>query len=204
MAYSDFTLETVHKDLEVELRAAELFGPAAPVEIPPWLRETLARTRHHALVSEKARSELLVMPILLASRDLCDDRFVIYSGQRLDVDPRRGLVGECDFILALSPPLPILRSPVAVLLEAKKADIEAGLGQCAAQMVGARVFNEGEKRPSLPVFGCVTTGETWQFLRLTGSTLTIDQHRYYISELGAILKVFQVIIAAYPPEAAAA
>lgn len=33
-----------------------------------------------------------------------------------------------------------LRSPIVAVVEAKKNDIEAGLGQCFAQMVAARDY----------------------------------------------------------------
>ena len=95
-----------------------------------------------AFFSEKSRSEFIVIPILLAARDLSHNSFTIYSGQRLDVMPEKGLVGECDFILGASPTVPMLQSPLVTIVEAKKNDIEAGLGQCVAQMVGARIFNE--------------------------------------------------------------
>jgi hypothetical protein len=118
---------------------------------------------------------------------LSGERVAILSGQRLDVDPARQLVGECDFILALSDPVPRLRAPVLTLVEAKKNDIEAGLGQCVAQMVAAQVFNErsGQKVPA--IYGCVTTGEDWQFLRLVGAEVTIGQGRLYIDNVGGIL-----------------
>ena len=45
----------------------------------------------------------------------------IFSGQRLDVDPERSLVGECDFILALTDPVPRLRAPIVTVVEAKKS-----------------------------------------------------------------------------------
>ena len=99
-------------------------------------------------------------------------------GQRLDVDPDRGLVGECDYILALTPPVPRLRAPLVTILEAKKGDVEAGLGQCLAQMVGARLFNERAGQPPRPVFGCVTSGEVWSWsvkLPSTSAQLTIDR-----------------------------
>ncbi len=106
-----------------------------------------------ALVSEKARSEFVVAPILLAAREMSRETLTIYSGQRLDVDPERGLQGECDFILALSAPLPRLRAPLLIIVEAKKNDIEAGLGQCVAQMVArsCSISGRGLKRPSCSV-----------------------------------------------------
>jgi hypothetical protein len=118
----------------------------------------------------------------------------IYSGQRLDVDPARGLQGECDFILALSPPVPRLRAPLVTIVEAKKNDIEAGLGQCIAQMVAARLFNERAGHALPHEFGCVTTGEAWQFLRLDGDIVVIDRTRYYINVVGEILAALQAIL----------
>jgi hypothetical protein len=203
MAYTDFTLESVESQLGVRARAGVLFEGLAPLPVPDWLRALLDRGMELALVSEKARSEFIVVPILLACRELSGGELAIFSGQRLDVDPDRGLAGECDFLLALSDPVPRLRAPIATVVEAKKNDIEAGLGQCIAQMVAARDFNEREQATIGEVHGCVTTGETWQFLRLVGSVVTIDRVRFYIDNVAAILGVFQAIVARSRPAAAA-
>src|SRR5205823_14210922 len=104
MAFSEFTLEEVERSLAIRIEEGDLFPGATPVPAPEWLPGWLARGTHLALISEKARSEFIVVPILLAGRELSGDRFAIFSGQRLDVDPERGLVGECDFILAVGPP----------------------------------------------------------------------------------------------------
>ncbi len=146
-----------------------------------------------ALLSEKSRSEFIVVPILLAARELSGDRFAIFSGQRLDVDPQQGLAGECDFILAIGPALPPLHAPVMTFVEAKKNDVEAGLGQCIAQMVGARRFNDAAGRMNATVFGCVTTGETWQFLQLDDHAALLDRPRYYLDNVGRILGVLRSI-----------
>jgi hypothetical protein len=195
MAYNDFSLEKAQKQLGITAQRVDLFTDLSPVPVPPWLEESLSRGMDLALVSEKARSEFIVVPILLTSRELSHNAIAIYSGQRLDVLPEQGLVGECDFILAATDPLPVLRAPLVTIVEAKKNDIEAGLGQCAAQMVAARLFNEQEGRPFPVVFGCVTTGENWQFLRLDGPILGIDRIRYYIDNVGLVLAVWQAIIA---------
>ena len=156
---------------------------------------TLARGTVLALTSEKARSEFIVAPILLAARELSGNRFAIFSGERLDVDPESGLVGECDFILTLGPAVPPLEAPVMTIVEAKKNDIEAGLGQCIAQMVAAHQFNEASDRAGSPVYGCVTTGEAWQFLRLDGPAALLHDRRYYRDDLGGILGVFGAVCA---------
>jgi hypothetical protein len=193
MSYSDFTLEAVERQCGVTTQEAVLFpgSPVAPV--PDWLPGWFARGTRLALISEKARSEFIVVPILLAARELSGDPFAIYSGHRLDVDPDRGLAGECDFILAIGPAVPLLHAPVMILVQAKKNDIEVGLGLCIAQMVAARMFNEAAGRTVSPVYGCVTTGETWQFLQLAGQAALLNRDRYYLDNVGGILGAFQAI-----------
>jgi hypothetical protein len=194
-------LETVESQLGVRALPGDLFPGLAPAPVPDWLRGVLDRGMQVLLVSEKARSEFIVSPILLACREQSGGALAIFSGQRLDVDPARGLTGECDFLLSLSPPIPMLRTPIAAVVEAKKHDIEAGLAQCIAQMVAAREFNERGQSAVHEIHGCVTTGENWQFLRLEGSVVTVDRVRFYIDNLGAILAVFAAIVARSRPAA---
>jgi hypothetical protein len=197
MTYSDFTLDRVRRSFGLSLQRRTLFEPVEPVEVPSWLREMLERGMPFALSSEKARSEFIVAPVLLTSSMQNEVPLSIYSGQRLDVAPDRGLVGECDFVLCKSPPLPFIQSPIMAIVEAKKHDIEAGLGQCAAQMVGAQWFNQNEGNGDTPIFGCVTTGEDWQFLCLEDTTIALDSRRYYIVHVGVILGVFAAIVHRY-------
>jgi hypothetical protein len=200
MAYKDFTQENIEAALNLRARPGTLFSQVQPVAPPLWLREALTRGLELALQSEKARSEFIVAPILLASRELSGNIVAIFSGQRLDVDPEKGLVGECDFILTLSDPQPWLRAPLLTILEAKKGDIEAGLVQCMAQMAAAQLFNErAGLSPPLTIYGCITTGEDWQFLRLQDQTVTIDRTRLYLSNIETILGMFQAIVAANTP-----
>ena len=97
MAYPEFTLESVEADLGIAARPGRVFPALRDVEPPAWLPGQLARGMELALVSEKARSEFIVAPILLAVRELSGGRVAILSGPRLDVDPARRLAGECDF-----------------------------------------------------------------------------------------------------------
>lgn len=195
MPYTDFSLETVSSVLGVSPEPADLFQGLAPVQPPAWLRDMLARGMRQVLLSEKARSEFIVVPVLLACQELAAGAVAIYSGQRLDVDPERGLVGECDFILAAAPPVPALRAPLVIIVEAKKNDVESGVWQCLAQMVGARLFNERSGWVLPAVYGCVTNGEAWQFLSLVGPTAGIDRRRYYIDNVGGVLAVFGAMLA---------
>ena len=198
MPYTDFTLDTLRVSFGLTIQQEPMFPHVTPVAVPPWLHETLAKGMPMALGSEKARSEFIIAPILLTLRDLNQNRIAIYSGQRLEGDPNVGLVGECDFLITSTQPLPIIQAPIISVVEAKKNDIESGLGQCAAQMLGAQRFNQRDRTSSITtIYGCVTTGEVWQILKLTETTLVLDTERYYINTMEVILGVFQEIIRFY-------
>src|SRR5262249_15345457 len=81
----------------------------------------------------------------------------------------------------------VLQAPLLMVLEAKKNDIEVGLGQCGAQLLGAKLYNDKDGKPAPGLFGCVTTGEFWQFLKLEGDVLTIHPERFSLKELGKVL-----------------
>lgn len=74
------------------------------------------------------------------------------------------------------------------MVEAKKEDINGGLGQCIAEMVAAQIFNKkhGDERT---VYGTVTTGTNWVFLKLDGQTVAIDLAEYSINNPAKILGI---------------
>jgi hypothetical protein len=199
MAYSDFSLEKVKKDFQLIERHSSLLGDSQSIEPSEWLIETLKISLRltRSSSSEKARSEFIVAPILLEMERRNYEEFSIFSGERLDVDEERGLKGECDFILSKGPISSTIQAPIFSMVEAKKNDIKEGLGQCIAQMIGAQLFNQKENNDIEVIYGCVTTGEDWQFLRLEGQTIDMDENRYYINELGRLLWIFQSIIDTY-------
>jgi hypothetical protein len=196
MAYRDFSLPKVKKDFDLEEKTEPLFPELGILEASPWLRETLAASLPLALASssEKARSEFIVAPILLEIEKRYPGQLAIFSGERLDVDEASGLKGECDFILSKGPISSTIQAPIFTLVEAKKNDIKEGLGQCVAQMLGAQLFNRQEGNPAAEIYGCVTTGEDWQFLKLAGKAIRVDAARHYLSELPRILWIFQRIV----------
>lgn len=189
LSYSAFSLDKVRKKFGIEIAAGKLFAGVSPVAPTEWLQASLQRARTISLISEKARSEFIVAPILLELKERLNNQISIYSGARLDVAPEEGLQGVCDFIVSRGPPLPTLRAPLLVMVEAKKNDIEEGLGQCAAEMIAAQRFNAEEGQLGTTMYGCVTTGELWQFLQLADTTLVIDSDRLYIEHVDRILGV---------------
>jgi hypothetical protein len=194
MTYKDFTLEQLLHDFALTESYSKIFSASTPIEPTRFLLDYFAETEGLALRSEKARSEMIVLPILLELRRRNAHSFNIYSGERLTVDPERGLTGECDFILAKNRHTFTIRAPLFCLLEAKKNDIEIGLPQCAAQMLGAREYNLRHNEHTSVVHGCVTTGSEWQFLMLRDNCLTIDTDLYTLQNLEILLGILQSII----------
>lgn len=168
-----------------------------PAVIPVWLRETLGRQTETALRSgsEKARSEYLIAPILMAVYEQSRDRANLFSGVEFSVNKKRGLSGFCDFIFTLAPRKITIQAPIISVVEAKKEDIPKGIPQCFAELVAAQIFNDAEGRPIETLYGIVTTGEVWKFLRLRGTEATIDTDDYFLNEpekiVGIILSMLR-------------
>jgi hypothetical protein len=194
MAYSKFTLVSVKKQFGLIDKTIDLFKDTKPVEPSSWLLESLQRAKSLAYFSEKSRSEAIVMPILIELKTISKRPFAIYSGAVLDVDKKQGLNGEVDFILGYSTQNYEVEAPIFCMVEAKDNDIEIGIGQCVAQMIATRILNEKEGYSNEKIYGCVTTGEDWQFLKLDENTILFEQNRYYLRNLEEILGVFCQII----------
>jgi len=196
MAYSDFDLRTVRERFDLTLvEDADLFETTVGIEPGEWLRMTLADWAPAALAmnTEKARSVMIIAPILMEAVRLSDRRVNLFSGITFDVDRERGLNGACDYLLARSPERFYLRHPVVAVVEAKREDIIAGLGQCLAAMVAAHAFNARSEGQGGPIHGAVTTGSAWRFLKLDGATATIDRPEYYLHQVGKILGILREV-----------
>lgn len=199
MSYKSFTLEKVVGEFALRISKTPLFANVQDVSMRQTYAPILEKGLRFALPSgsEKVRNELLVMPMLLELYDHNEGRISIHSGVSLNVDREMGLLGECDFLLSLSAVTEFVDTPIFSLVEAKKQDIEAGLGQCAAQMVAARLLNQRKGKTIPCVFGCVTTGAEWRFLKLQEDQLLLDSQDYSIRNPGEIMGVFQAIVGTY-------
>ena len=194
MAYSDFTIDRLGAEFKVDFQGETLFTSTQPIAPSAWLVETLALADQLGFGNEKSRSERLVSPVLteLARRNA--HVFAIISGGYLDVDPARGLNGECDFVLSFTRLQDFIKAPVFCITEAKKQDMEQGIIQCAAQLIGASRLNEREKKVPPVLYGCSTTGIEWRFLKFENQVFTLDEARYLISDPGKLLGVLQHIV----------
>jgi hypothetical protein len=194
MAYSNFTLSEIEEKFGITNREQKIFPQFLKSNPSTWLLDTLEKASHLPIRSEKARSEAIVFPILT---ELCEKNkhdIIFYSGESLIADKKRSLTGECDFIVSKNTGKYDLNIPIFALLEAKKNDFDEGLPQCAAQMIGASVYNQKMKKEVNVIYGCVTTAEQWLFLKLENYTVFIDNEKYTIKDLDILLGVLQYIV----------
>ncbi len=200
MAYNQFTtLRSVKKQLGITVVNQPLFAETSLIKPSSWLVETLQRNLKQRVgyFSEKSRSEAIVFPVLMELKSRNDDQFTLYSGAILEADKEKGLNGECDFILGLSKQNIELEAPIFCIVEAKDNDLELGLPQCIAQMCGAKIYNEQDGTILPYIFGGVTTGESWLFLKLVDDVVYVDTRQYYIEKLDALLGVLELITMQY-------
>lgn len=196
MAYTDFSLDDIAAKFGVQNRTERLFSTIKRIEISEKMQESLDLAAELPIRSEKAKSETIVFPLLVELRRRNNKYFTIYSGDTLNADEKAGLKGECDFILAKDVHSFTMNYPIIQVVEAKKNDIEVGVPQCAAQLIGAKIFNEKKGIQLEKIYGCVTTGDEWLFMCLE-KDIIIDTRKYYLTEMPEIMGVFQFVIDYY-------
>ena len=192
MAYSDFTLEKARKSFDLTISEKDdLFSGVDTLEPTAPLQEFLRENAPLALQinTEKARSEMIIAPILLDLRKQFQHKISLFSGVEFNVNPELGLNGVCDFLISGSIEQLFIEFPIAILVEAKKENITAGLGQCGAEMVAAQIFNQREGNANLPILGVVTSGNLWKFLQLEDKLLKVDLNEYYLRDVSKILGI---------------
>jgi len=192
MPYSSFTIRKVQKDFSVEIiEKTDLFSGTESREISNHLKETLADnvSLAAAINTEKARSELIIAPVLIEIRKMFNKKISFFSGIELNVDKERDLTGFCDFIISQSPEQLFLNAPVITVVEAKNENIMGGLGQCAAEMIASRIFNEQEGTILSKIYGVITSGNIWKFLKLEDNKIYIDLDDYSIKEVSKLVGI---------------
>lgn len=138
MNFADFTLSDLEEKFGVKHECIHLNFTAPPIEPSQRLQLDLEESIEMPIKSEKARSEWIVVPILKELRARNNKFFTVYSGDTLIGDKASGLQGECDFILSKDTNSYEISVPIFQIVEAKKNDLEEGIKQCAAQLVGAK------------------------------------------------------------------
>lgn len=192
MPYSDFTLRRVRQDFNLTIVEQPTFiPPTEPIPPSPFLAAFLDKYLPLALAlnTEKARSEILICPILLEIKDIFKQQISLFSGNDFTVDSSVGLNGVCDFLISRSSEQLFIDAPAVVVVEAKREDLNAGLGQCVAEMIAVQRFNEQNNQPLSIIYGTVTTGDRWKFLKLENQIVNIGLLEYTLPPVEQILGI---------------
>ena len=198
MSYSQFTtLEMIESNFGIKIAdKVGIFDQIPESEYSDFLGQTLQDNIALALAinTEKARSELIVTPILVELRKHFNYQISFFSGKEFNIDPEKGLNGFCDFLISRSPEQLLIKTPVVALVEAKNDNLQNGLPQCMAEMIAARIFNERNNNNIAAIYGVVTTGTNWKFLRLINQTIEVDLNDYFIDRISKIIGILKHLI----------
>ena len=192
MAYSDFKLAQVIQSFGLIVHEGSRIFTDFPEEKCSDLLSTILKENVDlavAINTEKARSEMIISPILLEVRRKLDNKISLFSGVDFNVDNARGLNGFCDFLISLSQEQLFIRAPAITLVETKNENLKSGLGQCIAEMIAAQLFNEIQGNTIKTIYGVISIGTIWQFLKLENNNVYIDLSEYYIRDIEQILGI---------------
>ena len=192
MSYSEFTFQDLRDKLSLHLvQDTSLFATVEEIQVSAYLETTLQENVALALNinTEKARSEMIIAPMLIEVRKILNRRISLFSGVEFNVDASLGLTGVCDYIISESTNQVYISAPVVIIVEAKNENIKAGLPQCIAAMYAAKIYNEREHNDVDRLLGIVTTGSNWKFLILEDTHILLDYDEYLIDHAGKILAI---------------
>lgn len=179
------------------VREGSWFDAVPPVDpsehLRTWISRALAIARGSA--SEKAFSEFLVAPILAAVWSNLIGRLSYFSG----TDPDEPLMATCDFLFSRASEQFYLKPPIVLVGETTLGIPINGLDRCLNALAEAQTYNERAGLTGSSIYGTLTTGEVWQFLRFDGETLDLDSSTYRLDELPKILGILTWMLA--PPGA---
>ncbi|MGL4424504.1 MAG: hypothetical protein ACRCZF_27870, partial [Gemmataceae bacterium] len=134
MAYSDFDLRTALRTFGLnQQHTRDLFARVPPIVpscgLTTWLDEFVPVAT--GINNEQARREFIIAPVLVEAHRRSTVPVTLLPGASLDVDRERGLTGYCDYLITRGKQHYFVTAPVLVVIEAKREDLIAGLGQCA-------------------------------------------------------------------------
>jgi hypothetical protein len=196
MSYSSFSIEEVEIKFDLNINPAVFLPEANLISPSPGLAQSLERGLKliKRSVSEKAKSEFIIAPILLELESLLIDKISLFSGDDFTVDRELGLNGICDFLISRFPAQLVIKAPVIAIVEAKKGVLKDGWGQCIAELVAAQKFNHSRGQNIPVIYGIVTSGILWQFMKLEDRTVTVEPDEYPLLPIDRILGILHWLV----------
>ncbi len=196
MAFSDFkTISEVLEKFRITYTVKDFvqIDGASCTPSEQFLEEFEFCVQHIDIyASEAARCEAIIFPILKEVYKPYAKDYALWIKKAIAYDEI--LNGTPDYLIATRSELglPVVGTPLIILVEAKKNDFDMGWGQCIAELLAAQKINDD---PDTPIYGIVSDGTTWEFGLLDGDTFTrnrINVSMHNLPQLfGAIDTVFK-------------
>ena len=98
-SYSNFTIEDI-RSLGLSVIDGVLFEAVDEVAPSSLLLQILEASKGVPAQTEKAKSEILINPLINEVRRRNPKKMTYFSGYQFNVDEKRGLKGFCDFIIS--------------------------------------------------------------------------------------------------------
>ena len=196
MAFSDFKeISQVLEEYRIRYTDND-YVKAEPLNPSDQFLQEFEFSRQHfdIYASEATRCEVIIFPILREVYKRYADTYALWIKKSIVYDET--LSGTPDYFVATKSELglPVVGTPLIMMVEAKKNDFELGWGQCLAEMVAAQKMNDD---PSYPIYGIVTDGTSWEFGQLVNDVFTRNRTNFTIADLpllfGAVDSVFKAI-----------
>jgi len=193
MAFSDYrkyTASELQKLFQIEIRNdADLFNNFTSsgndyADLQAAITKIASRLRLSKFDNEATRGSLLVSRILWQAGAIY--RLGVFFEppvilqQDIPLNLPHQLSGTYDSALSLDE-IDFV-SPIIAVVEVKRSNLSAGLGQCIAEMYATLHAFQQER-----VYGIITDGEVWEFFLLEGSILSVDAQNYYIMSVADIV-----------------
>ena len=172
MAFTEFkNLGQVVKKYDLLVKNLHFLPAEATMEASEWLHQEIKCVFEQGLyrTSEIAIGEQLIYPVLKEVwKNHFLAEFLLWSHPTFSVDEQ--LTGTPDYLVAKRTRYDnaLVGPPILVTIEAKKDNFEEGWGQCAAEMVAAKVTNGPEFQQK--IYGIVSNGDKWEFAYLHDNT----------------------------------
>lgn len=148
------------------------------------VKKMSSRLRLSKFDNEATRGNLLVSRILWESGSVYNLGVFFEPPVNLPFeetpDLPHPLTGKYDGVLSLDEI--DFSYPIISVVEVKKSNLSDGLGQCIAEMYATLKAFKQDK-----VYGIITDGEVWAFLRLENAILSVDENNYYIKFVADIV-----------------
>jgi len=187
MAYGNFkTVEEVARKFDIEVANKTAFINQIGINVPECLFSIITENINDniSFINEVTICERIISPILnIVARNY--DRLNVWSHVSYNVDEKKGLAGEPDYLIAPKTKYGGMARPSLCVIEAKRDNFEEGWAQALAEMIASSLLDANL------CYGVVTTGKTWEFGKLENNVFTSDP--ISISAADNLQKTFNIL-----------